>query len=328
MAPDIFGQSSLGYAIIESKRLKEWRALLRDGIGLHEANAAGGVLAYRMDSHQRRIIVKDGPAEDVVTVGWQLRDEATLDVVLDRIEALGIDVIQGTSEQAATRGVRGFWSVIGPKRLTIDLFTEPLFTDLPLDMLSTGFITGELGMGHLAMTSRHPEKMRRFWQEIFDARHTDHIADRIGGATLGIDFYRVNPRHHSIAIAAIKGLPIDPIRTRVQHLNLLTNSPSGLTDAFLRCRELGFEMAHEIGEHPNDREQSFYVLTPSGFEVEIGWNALEVNEDGWRIATYDGISLWGHKPERTNALRKFATNLGNAIRGVRSSFEAEYSPIK
>lgn len=120
---------------------------------------------------------------------------------------------------------------------------------------------------------------------------------------------------------------MDPIRTKAQHMNLLTISVAELTAAFLRCRSLGFEMAHEIGEHPNDREQSFYVLSPSGFEVELGWNALEVDESTWATTTYQGISLWGHKPEKTGTWNKLTTNLGNFGRGLRSLLKPEYSPL-
>lgn len=327
MARDIFGASSMGYLVIESNRLERWRSLLQDGLGLHLAHADDEQLAFRMDAHQRRIILRRGPAEDVVAVGWQLRDQVTLDEVQRRLQRLGIDASAGTPTQARERGVRAFWQIMGPKRMAVELFVEALTTEQPLLMLNGGFITGEQGLGHLAITSRKPEQMRRFWQEIFDARHSDHIIERLGGVTLDIDFFRVNPRHHSIAIAHVKDLPLDPIRTRIQHFNLLTTSVADLTDAFLRCRALGFEMAHEIGEHPNDREQSFYVLSPSGFEIELGWNALQVDEATWEPTSYRGISLWGHKPQRQGRWNKLAGNLGNFGRGLRSLFNPEYSPL-
>lgn len=326
-ATDIFGASSMGYALIESAQLDRWQVFLEAGIGLHLSHRDPKTLAFRMDAHQRRIIVKQGPAEDFIAVGWHLRDEATLLEVLRRLKQKGISVENSSPEAAAERGVKQFWRVIGPKRMAVELFWEPLTTDEPLQMLSAGFITGDAGMGHLAITSRKPEKMRQFWQEIFDARTSDHIVEQIAGLTLDIDFFRVNERHHSIAIARVRDLPLDPIRTKVQHMNMLTTSPQELTDAFLRCRQLGFEMAHEIGEHPNDREQSFYVLCPSGFEVELGWNALVVDEASWQPTSYQGISLWGHRPEKTGRWHKFTTNLANFARGMRSLLKPEYSPL-
>ncbi len=327
MNQDIFGASSMGYAMIESRKLESWLTFLKDGIGLHLHHADRQLLAFRMDQHQCRIIVKRGPAEDFAAIGWQLRDQATLDIVLQRLQARGIAVQHSSSDEAAERGVKKFWRLMGPKRMAIELFVEPLITEEPLDMLCGGFITGDAGMGHLAITSRRGKDMRRFWQEIFDARQSDSIVERLAGVTLDIEFFRVNPRHHSIAIAQVRGLPLDPIRTKAQHMNLLTTSVGELTAAFLRCRQLGYEMAHEIGEHPNDREQSFYVVSPSGFEIELGWNALEVDEAMWQVATYEGISLWGHKPEKVGIWNKLKTNLGNFGRGLRSLRSSEYSPL-
>lgn len=328
MRTDIFGASGMGYVVIESERFEGWRSFLQDGIGLHREFMDQSCLAFRMDEHLRRVIIKRGPGEDVSAVGWQLCDKATLDVLLKRLSARRIPVQESSPAEAAERGVRRFWRFIGPKRMTIELFHEPITTDQPLSMRSAGFITGEHGMGHMAITTRRAEEMRRFWEEIFDARYSDSIVEQLAGVTLDIDFLRVNPRHHSIAIAQVRGLAMDPIRTKIQHMNLLTTSVSELTDAFVRCRNLGFEMAHEIGEHPNDREQSFYVISPSGFEVELGWNALAVDEATWQPTTYKGISLWGHKPPRQGRWQKLTTNLGNFSRGLRSLRKPEYSPLQ
>lgn len=324
---DIFGASGMGYLVIESNRLKRWREFLQQGLGLHLANDDEEGLAFRMDTHQKRIIIKRGSAEDFAAVGWWLRDQATLEIVLSRLRARNINVQQGTAKEAANRGVAGFWSLTGPKNMTIELFTTPILSDEPLKMLSSGFATGDAGMGHLAITSRKSQQMQRFWQEIFDARVSDSIVDYLGGVTLDIDFFRVNERHHSIAIARVRELPIDPIRTKAQHVNLQVNNLGDLSSAFRRCRQLGFEMAHEIGQHPNDLELSFYVLSPSGFEVELGWSALAVDEAGWLATTHQGISLWGHKPQKAGLWHKITTNLGNFGRGMRSLLKSEFSPL-
>ena len=272
-------------------------------------------------------MIEQGPAEDFAALGWQLRDQTSLELVLQRLRERKIQITQSSPREAEQRGVESFWRLIGPKGLAIELFTTPLRTDAQLSMLSSGFVTGEAGMGHLAITSRKPQQMLRFWQEIFDARISDHIVERIAGVTLDIDFLRVNERHHSIAVARTRQAPLDPIRTKAQHMNLLVTSLDDLSSAFRRCKKLGYEMAHEIGQHPNDLELSFYVLSPSGFEVELGWNALSVDESAWQIQTYQGISLWGHKPEKIGAWNKLTTNLGNFGRGLRSLLKAEYSPL-
>jgi hypothetical protein len=47
-----------------------------------------------------------------------------------------------------------------------------------------------------------------------------------------------------------------------------------MVGAYQRVRELGFSMAWSIGQHTNDKELSFYCVTPSGFELEVGWNPI------------------------------------------------------
>jgi len=325
---DIFGSVRMAYVVIESNRLDAWRRFLKQGVGLHLESETEDLVAFRMDEHVRRLIVRKGRAEDIVAVGWQLRDSATLECVLRRLSALGIAAEDGSSEEAGQRGVVSLLRLKGPKALDIELFVDAVTTDQPLSMLNRdGFVTGASGMGHIALTSRRPEKVQGFWQEIFDARLSDRISQPMGGTILDVSFLRLNERHHSIAIAATRGLRLDPVRTKVQHMNMVVNAREDLFDAFERLRDLGFEMAHEIGQHPNDKEVSFYVVSPSGFEIELGWDALTVDEASWVANHYNAISLWGHKPENPSALNGLLTNLGNLRRGLHAALKPEHSPL-
>ena len=60
--------------------------------------------------------------------------------------------------------------------------------------------------------------------------------------------------------------------------------------------ELGFDMALSVGQHTNDKELSYYARTLSGFEWEVGWNPIVVDESTWEPTTHQGISIWGHTP--------------------------------
>lgn len=323
----LFGAAQMGYVLIHSNRLGEWKRFLHRGLGFHLQSEDAEVLAFRMDAHQRRVIVQRGGAEDVVAVGVQLRDQETLEAVLARMNERGMEVTQGDAPAAAIRGVPSFWRLVGPKRMDIELFVDAATEDEPLHMLSSGFITGAGGFGHVAITSRLPEKMKRFWMELFDARVSDTIEERIAGQTLDIAFLRLNERHHSVAIAAVRGLRVDPIRTKVQHISFLVASLEDVGQAFRRLKQLGFGMAHEIGQHPNDKEVSFYAVSPSGFEVELGCDALVVDEVSWKTSQYHGISLWGHKPSNSSLAYALGVNAGNLARGAASLMRPEYSPL-
>jgi hypothetical protein len=58
-------------------------------------------------------------------------------------------------------------------------------------MLASGFVTGDSGMGHVAITSTRPTQLRGYFSTVFDARLTDHIEETISGVKLKIRFLRV-----------------------------------------------------------------------------------------------------------------------------------------
>ncbi len=50
-----------------------------------------------------------------------------------------------------------------------------------------------------------------------------------------------------------------------------------------------------LGRHVNDRMVSFYLQSPSGFGIEYGWDAIEVDDTTWSVRKYDRGSIWGHR---------------------------------
>jgi hypothetical protein len=110
-----------------------------------------------------------------------------------------------------------------------------------------------------------------------------------------------------VAIAAVNRLRVNPIRTRVQHLNIQVADLDDMTASYQRVKQLGFGMALGVGQHTNDKELSYYAITPSGFEWEVGWNPIVVDaeaEKTWEPTTYQGISIWGHTPEGLTIIDK------------------------
>ncbi len=170
-------------------------------------------------------------------------------------------------------------------------------------------------MGHVALVSKKPKQVHGYFNAVFDARLSDFIDETISGLKFKIRFLRVNERYHSVAIAAVHRLPINPIRTRVQHLSIQVADLDDLTAYYQRVGELGFDMALDVGQHTNDRELSFYAVSPSGFEWEVGWNPIVVDETTWEPTTHQGISIWGHTPEAQTILDKLA-QFKNATRSL------------
>lgn len=294
----VFGRVRLGYVLVQSMRMDAWRRFGVEGLGLHMDGLAGGGTGFRIDAHQRRLIVVPGGAEDVEALGWQVDDRETLDMIVARLGARGVRVEQGSAAEADLRGVDDFVRFVGPKKQAMELFTRPVISSEPLSMRASGFVTGASGMGHLAIVSREPEAFQIFWQEVFDARVSDRIEDRLNGVDMDFTFLRLNERHHTVAIASTRSPRLNPMRNKIHHLNLQAAALEDVISAYLRCRGLGVPIASAIGQHPNDKELSFYAVTPSGFEMELGWNPIVVtDEPGWSEGRYRGISRWGHFPE-------------------------------
>ncbi|MFC9795655.1 VOC family protein [Streptomyces sp. NPDC127584] len=319
--PSVFGSVHLGYVVVESERFADWRRFGTDAIGMHHDDISRDVMRFRLDDHECRFLIRRGPAEDVVAIGWHIDDHASFEQIEARIRAHGVPVVRGSDEEAALRGVERLLRFPGPKGLTQEIYTTPVISSEPLRMLSSGWVTGDSGMGHVAITSAKPTLMRGYYHTVFDARLTDYIDETISGVKLKIRFLRVNERHHSIAIAAVRGLPIDPVRTRVQHLNIQADSLDDLAQSYERVHELGFDMALSVGQHTNDRELSYYARTPSGFEWEVGWNPLVIDESTWEPSTHQGISIWGHKPVGqtiTDKLDQFRLGARSLVRPERT----------
>ncbi|UMB68228.1 VOC family protein [Mycobacterium paraterrae] len=313
---NVFGSVHLGYVVVDTEKFDDWRRFGRDAIGMHLDETLPGLMRFRVDDHRCRLLVRRGPAEDVGTLGWEIDDHQTFDDVLARVSGRGVPVVEGTADEAAVRGVERLVRFPGPNGLMQEIFTRPCLDDAPLDMAARGgFVTGRFGLGHVAVTSTKPEQVRSYYGTVFDARLTDYIDETISGLKFKIRFLRVNERHHSIAIAAVNRLPVNPIRTRVQHVNVQVADLEDMTASYQRVKALGFDMALAVGQHTNDRELSYYAVTPSGFEWEVGWNPIVVNEKTWEPTTYQGISIWGHTREGQTIVEKL-TQFKTAARSL------------
>jgi 2,3-dihydroxybiphenyl 1,2-dioxygenase len=319
---DIFGRVHLGYIVVETNRTADWRRFGADAIGLHVDAVSPDITRFRLDDHECRFLLQRGPAEDLTAIGWQVDDHGTFDEILGRVTSRGLPVQEGRPDECALRGVERLWRFAGPKGAFTEIFTTPMTTDKPLVMANKAFVTGDSGMGHLAILSKDVLSMHGYYATLFDARLSDFILERVGPVTVRVRFLRVNERHHSIAVAGVRKWAVDPVRTRIQHVNIQVAEIDDMLSAYERVTAEGFQMMWSIGQHPNDRALSFYCKTPSGFELEVGWNPLKVTpalEAAWEPTTYRGISVWGHAPVGEGVFHK----LGMVAQAVRSTREQE-----
>ena len=120
----VYGAVQLGYVLVESPRLAEWKRFAADGIGMALAQDSPSDLAFRTDAHARRLIVRKSALEDL-SLGWQVDSPLALDTILARLAARNVAVEEIAGEEAALRGVERLWRFIGPKKQALELFVDP-----------------------------------------------------------------------------------------------------------------------------------------------------------------------------------------------------------
>lgn len=281
----------LGYLGFEVKDLAAWERFSTQVLGLGVARRHDHGFALRMDSHAARFFVEEGGADDVSVLGLQVEDEATLRQAASRVRAAGIEVTDGTPEEAARRGVAALVRYRDPGGMPSEIFFGPEKAPEPFrsEVVRSGFVAEELGFGHLVLSAPDMKASRGFYEDVLGFRYSDRITAEIHGHHADLLFFHTNGRHHSIAIGG-------PQRKRIHHFLVEVRAMDDVGLAFDRALRGGIRIFQTIGRHPNDKMFSFYARTPSGFQFEYGAGGRVVDDATWQPGFYDCISEWGHHP--------------------------------
>ncbi|BEH12725.1 VOC family protein [Marinobacter shengliensis] len=281
--------TALGYVVIEASDLQKWQDYSRNVLGA-EASIKNGALELRIDNRAMRIRVEEGPADDLSALGWETRNEEEFKSVLKRLEEQGVEY-QLSEEIAASRGVKAIARFTDPAGVQCELYwgatqrSEKPFVS-PTGI--SGFVTGSQGMGHIVISVPDAPTYESFYSRLGFC-----VSDYIdmpfpGGVTVPVTFMHCNPRHHSLAFASV------PSPKKIIHIMLQTKNMDDVGLVYDRVCKAGVPVFMSMGRHSNDHMVSFYMHTPSGFELEYGWGAREIDDD-WVVERHDAISIWGHE---------------------------------
>jgi 2,3-dihydroxybiphenyl 1,2-dioxygenase len=286
----------LGYFGIGTRDLGAWEEFGTQVLGLQSAGYdAEGSLVFRMDSHQRRIAVHPRAEEDLLYAGWEVRNRDELAGVAARLETAGVEVHRSDAQLAAVRGVKELLFFMDPDGLRSEIYYGPdMCYERPLcSPRGVGFVTGALGLGHLVVRVADVATTQRFYCEVLGFHLTDVIRMQVSAElTVEVPFLHCNPRHHSLALLGL------PLPKRMQHFMVEVSSLDDVGFAWDLARQRNVEITLDLGRHSNDHMVSFYMRTPSGFEVEYGFGARTVDAD-WTVEQHKTISTWGHRGPAT-----------------------------
>ncbi len=278
--------SSLGYIGIRSSRTDEWNGFATRLLGMQRVDRGAGSAAFRMDDRKQRLLVTDEGPEGLDFMGWEVETAEALDDLASRLENAGVAVTLERSSLADQRLVGRLISFCDPGGNRIEVFCKPEIASDPFipGRPISGFKTGALGMGHAVLHVEDVEALLPFYRDLLGFKVSDY-----GLTPYKLYFFHINGRHHSFAM-------VGSGRNAMHHFMVELQSLDDVGQGYDLAQEEEGRLAYTLGRHSNDHMMSFYANSPSGFFVEYGWGAREVDPETWQPhETFEGPSYWGHE---------------------------------
>ena len=254
---------------------------------------SSGASTWRDDDKAQRIIVEAGEANDARYLGFEVAADG-FDAAVERVRAAGFEIDEGGADEAAERRVERLACTTSPWGVQVELVAglaeaEPFASPA----MPGGFLTAGVGFGHTVFATTNFDEADRFVTEALGMDQSDWLDMEImEGVDLHVRFYHCNSRHHSIALAR----PPFDLPQVLHHIMVETREVDDVGAAFDRARAAGLPIANNLGRHDNDAMFSFYVVSPAGFQVEVGHGARLITPDWDDNRAYDRMSRWGHEP--------------------------------
>jgi hypothetical protein len=300
--PDVFGAVQLGYLVVETQRFPDWRRFGADALGLHVDELAPRDTTRDSASTTTRADCSSSAGPQRTSPRWAGRSTTTRPSTRPRP--------RGRRRPARDGGTRG--GVRSARRRTALALPRTQGhgdRDLhdPNDVHGTAaHAPGRLrhrraGHGPCRHHRRSdPRRSAATTPRLFDARLSDWVHENIAGTQLRIRFLRVNERHHSVAVAGVRGLGDRP---DPHHASSTSTPRSPPSTACSRPTSGSSTTASGCsGASASTPTTASCPSTASHPRASSGSSAGTPSSSPptWRRpgrpSTYDSISIWGHTP--------------------------------
>lgn len=284
---------SLGYVKVQTADIDRWRHFAFKVLGFAEGSGPDDEALYlRMDERAARIIVVPGDVDKIVTVGWEVRDHASLTRVKAALDGAGIPVKELSQEEADARRVEEVIAFDDPAGTSTEVFHGAVLDHSPVvTPFGARFVTGDQGLGHVVLPALDVPGLFHFYTEVlgFKSRGAFRVPTPPEFGPLRVRFLGINARHHSLAICPAMTLR-DP---GLIHLMVEVDALDAVGQALDRVNKDGFQLSSTLGRHTNDKMVSFYVRAPG--DIEFGTDGLRVDENHYTAEEITADSYWGHE---------------------------------
>ncbi|WP_062269324.1 VOC family protein [Endozoicomonas arenosclerae] len=286
----------LGYVTVESTDLAKWQEYGTQVLGLMEHEASDeNTLLLKMDERNYRIAVEKSDRDGYGASGWEVANKAAFEQAITELEAADVQVTVGTEEEAAARKVQQLIKFSDPDGNRHELFWGPIqdFKHFVSPVGVSKFVTTDLGLGHVVIPAPSFDTCRDFYTDVLGFGLSDLMqvtfTDDPAEPKKRIHFMHCNNgRHHSLAIFEC------PVPSGCVHMMLEVEEMDDVGRALDRMEAHGVKLSATLGKHTNDEMVSFYMQTPSGFDMEYGCGGLVVDWDRHTVFESSSVSLWGH----------------------------------
>jgi 2,3-dihydroxybiphenyl 1,2-dioxygenase len=278
------------------KDVAAWAAFATAVLGLQSANPH----RYRMDARSWRLETVPAATDGIDAVGLEVADALALEAIGRRLSGAGLCVESAAPETLAERNVRGLLHCSDPSGTPLELIWGQRIEVAPFaSPRGVRFVAGELGLGHVVLgvdPARYRETVG-FYRDLLGFRLSDYFRRGDREAV----FLHCNPRHHSLAIGEA------PAANGLVHFMLQVDDLDAVGFALDACYARSVRVKRTLGRHSNDRMVSFYAETPSGFDVEYGWDGRLIDDATWTVTEVAHGTLWGHRPAGNSDANSEAT---------------------
>lgn len=284
---------SLSYIVTQVQSLESWRHYAEEVLGMMTTTEADGSLRVKMDERPFRILVQEGATDVYLASGWELGSEEDFTAMLKHIEEQGVSYELGDRALCVSRGVQAIACLADPAGNRHELSWGHISGCQPF-VSPQGvprFVTDGMGLGHTVLPAPNFDECAAFYRDVLDFRKSDIFNFRPApdADVTRIHFMHCgNARHHSLAIAEYD------VPSKCVHMMVEVDSMTEVGRAHDRREAHGVPLSATLGQHLNDKMTSFYMKTPSGFDLEFGWGGLLVDWEKHSVFEFNRVSVWGH----------------------------------
>ena len=197
--------AGLGYVVIGALDVERWRRFGVEMLGMAAFDAAAGALYFKMDEYHHRYLIVPHASDVFLASAWEVANKAAYEAARTVVVAAQIAIEFGTPQECALRKVQEFFRCNDPSGNRLEIFWGPIgdFSRFVSPIGVGGFVTGDMGMGHVVLPAPQFESTRKFWLEVLNFGLSDFVNYDMGAGQppVRINFLHCdNPREHSVAL--------------------------------------------------------------------------------------------------------------------------------